>query len=990
MALLERLLGEQERRKRILEGEESLEKKLIFERPEYLFRALEEGREFRLSFEKDEVVIHSFGAMETLLVDARKTEASHLVSAPIAIGFLWVEAGEAQGYLIHYPVRLWRGKDGFVHLRKREINPLMNRPLIRLAKKEGGPDLSNKRGYVDYRELKRDLQGEREKHPFELREDPAIIPSLLEEYDRWSTLSEEDEPVRRIEESEPKFFLGYRVNKDPIIPLRKIFERFENEGVVQVCCPVRKLRGILLNEFLKERMGKGETVLFGERDSVGLVRRRNEIQKMGYGSLLPIKFLGDPSYHLVNEAQRALKSPPPKLGEIASLYRDNWNRELVSFVQKQRGGNLQILKTGEDLLTGVNKFSYYHNLRTASIPLDVSRYTPLDHKKDKDFMTFFRRMIFVNRGQMRKNPLYSLRNFGSETQFQAMIAILHKAWDDVDKLQSALSEALGKEWGLGEIACLDDLVQSLEKMKFLLSYNGFPPSFFSLFEDPKAMPLAMTLSSLKERKDRLFEQICEYVSDLSRINEPLDSYLEQTKAKKFSERREGRKSLARALRDKRDLPDFITTLDSYRSVLSEYEEKTKEAEPLFGLLLYSEEGPKKALAALNFLTDYRKLAQRDPRVLRENNPFVARIFEDHPFREEERRSVKEVELCLEGVEEDFANLRDFFSNPFHEDTLPFSALKQSLKAKEGVSLAEYTQYTAFQKRLGEASPTLKEAFTVFDAVNEPLDNFENDYWYSLYKALAQERKPDASPIPAAMALCCYAPYIPEADGMAARNAWRERVIRAWSSPDGERAQQSYRYGGKIKPEAALRYYASLAKTISPLQIASPQSLSLAPVEFDCVVIEDPQALSSRDLALLLSRGRKALIVGREVDRRLTGYGEEEFSEASLLKDVYHYEDLSEDFVNLLAFGFEENRLELLTRDESNSPFPLSYKDGEGALHPVLPDCLIGAEENIPTRVVFNGLLLYLGRKPLTIVSSTMLTVDPKKAVKEALERAKVS
>lgn len=33
---------------------------------------------------------------------------------------------------------------------------------------------------------------------------------------------------------------------------------------------------------------------------------------------------------------------------------------------------------------------------------------------------------------------------------------------------------------------------------------------------------------------------------------------------------------------------------------------------------------------------------------------------------------------------------------------------------------------------------------MFDAVDEPLDNFENDYWYSIYKAIAIEKKRKAS------------------------------------------------------------------------------------------------------------------------------------------------------------------------------------------------------------------------------------------------------
>lgn len=87
--------------------------------------------------------------------------------------------------------------------------------------------------------------------------------------------------------------------------------------------------------------------------------------------------------------------------------------------------------------------------------------------------------------------------------------------------------------------------------------------------------------------------------------------------------------LAATLRDKRDLLDFIVTLDNYFTSQSEFEKKTQESEDLFGLVLYSDEGPKKALDALNFLDEYKRLISSDKRCDKNVNNFIQEIFNDY-------------------------------------------------------------------------------------------------------------------------------------------------------------------------------------------------------------------------------------------------------------------------------------------------------------------------------------------------------------------------
>lgn len=506
------------------------------------------------------------------------------------------------------------------------------------------------------------------------------------------------------------------------------------------------------------------------------------------------------------------------------------------------------------------------------------------------------------------------------------------------------------------------------------------------------MPIAMTLSNLKEKKDQYFEQICEYVSNLSKLDEPLRDYLILAKSHSFLKRKKGKRLLAATLRDKRDLLDFIVTLDNYFTSQCEFEKKTQESEDLFGLVLYSDEGPKKALDALNFLDEYKRLISSDKRCDKNINNFIQEIFNDYNFREEERDLVRDVELALAAVREDFVNLRDIFTQSFHEETLSFTNLKLELKKKEEVNYIEFEQYVELLTRIKNASSTIQSAITMFDAVDEPLDNFENDYWYSIYKAIAieKEEKGFYSPNKAAMALCCYEPYTINDDGIQVSTILKNRVLSYWTTNlNAQKAKDSYRYGGNLYPYRVLDNYEEFAKLVSPLQISTSNSLSLSKVVFDYIFIFDPKKYDTDELVLLLSRAKKAIILSDDEDSRFDGYGVQKLDVDSLYRGNFRFSNLSNEFIDELAYGFEENGLELLSKEESKSAMYLSYKDEDGQLHFVVPNCLISDNDTIATYVILNATLIYLGKQPMTIIPSMTLMVNPQKAVEIALDKSKI-
>lgn len=167
-----------------------------------------------------------------------------------------------------------------------------------------------------------------------------------------------------------------------------------------------------------------------------------------YSVVVPNYYFGDKKYNLINEAKRVITTDIKPMKDLPALYKKNWDRELNEFIRCYHNTNSSILKTGEDTLTGVNKFFEYHSKRSKSIPLDISNYNETDFENDQEFFKFFEKAIYVNKDRMRNNPLYSLKALGGEEVFSAMRESLNIAWNHIDKLQTQIEKANCKEWGL--------------------------------------------------------------------------------------------------------------------------------------------------------------------------------------------------------------------------------------------------------------------------------------------------------------------------------------------------------------------------------------------------------------------------------------------------------------------------------------------------------------------------------------------------------------
>lgn len=991
MTLLENYLAKQEERRQILIGNKDCDSfELLNSNPRNLFYLLLDGKVLNLTTSHDGFVVHSFDGVSALDLNASSDDIEKIKNN-ISLSFIYIKTNKVSGYLLSIALDFSGFNNGIYSYKESRFNPIINKPLIESIKKEYGVDLNNPYGYVDYDKLLKFYKS-KINDSIVIEDRCVVCQSVLLEYLKWSCLDKNNEPIRRMNDFHPNYGIGYKVDKCPLYPLKMIYEKLDNESVVFVKGNNKKLNDICFKYFLKEKLIKGNTILLAAKDEEEKNKITSLLRDTSYSVVVPNYYFGDKKYNLINEAKRVITTDIKPMKDLPALYKKNWDRELNEFIRCYHNTNSSILKTGEDTLTGVNKFSEYHSKRSKSIPLDISNYNETDFENDQEFFKFFEKAIYVNKDRMRNNPLYSLKALGGEEVFSAMRESLNIAWNHIDKLQTQIEKANCKEWGFGIINSIETLDSALKKIKIILEYNGFSDIFFDISNNPKAMPIALTLSNLKEKKDQYFEQICEYVSNLSKLDEPLKDYLTLAKSHSFLKRKKGKRLLAATLRDKRDLLDFIVTLDNYFTSQCEFEKKTQESEDLFGLVLYSDEGPKKALDALNFLDEYKRLISSDKRCDKNINNYIQEIFNDYNFREEERDLVRDVELALAAVREDFVNLRDIFTQSFHEETLSFTNLKLELKKKEEVNYIEFEQYVELLTRIKNASSTIQSAMTMFDAVDEPLDNFENDYWYSIYKAIAieKEEKGFYSPNKATMALCCYEPYTINDDGIQVSTILKNRVLSYWTTNlNAQKAKDSYRYGGNLYPYRVLDNYEEFAKLVSPLQISTSNSLSLSKVVFDYIFIFDPKKYDTDELVLLLSRAKKAIILSDDEDSRFDGYGVQKLDVDSLYRGNFRFSNLSNEFIDELAYGFEENGLELLSKEESKSAMYLSYKDEDGQLHFVVPNCLISDNDTIATYVILNATLIYLGKQPMTIIPSMTLMVNPQKAVEIALDKSKI-
>ena len=906
----------------------------------------------------------------------------------VAVSFFHLVGPQVDAYLFEALARVVECQ-GARYLIRGYDAPVVNRALQTWFRDHRGLELTVQRPFVNPVNIYQDACAALKGSAWEILDDAAYT---LPEQRMYLQLScpdlESSVPLARTGNPDSRLPSKLRVAQGDVYPFTRAYDNLINRSCCLATLGSSQLQKIFLSDFIHRYLTAGKTILIAAPTHNSIEELKGYIHELGYGDLLPEAFLGEREYHLDRAAMRLSASRGNELSaeDVERIAKSD--RATVTYL-KEAGTmwGLGSIETGEDSLTGLNKFSYYHSLRRTSFALDPSFYKPQDFADDKAFFAKIKDYPFVYLSSLRDNPLHSYRASGSSDQvYQALQATLRKTSEDLSNLLAQLEKS-------GVAACSETPIDTLEayaevraKIATVLRYDGFTMSFFDFAKDVSAVPLALRLNSAKQSTDQLFEEISEFVKDVNLLARlPLKASVEDLESESWIKRSKAKRLLLSALRERRDYDRFVQSLCEYIDATAELEQTMAEAEGEFGLLLYADNGPERILTSLEFVSDYERMVQQNPFLRRETNPFVARIFTDRDFREQEREILRDLDYAIDTLKADAANLADFFSDTIIGESISFAELKARLTRRMGVTLGQFRQHMAYLKLVEESSYTIKQGLEAYDSQRLSLVCFENDYWYSLYKslALAHYRGGVADPYPALAAIKEALPALARRRQRQTFQSVQERARKLWWSEQGQRARVTLRMAPHAKTYQILESYWDLAAGISPLQIASFETSPLVPqARYDVVLIIEPERFDDIRLAQAISKGARVLAVSTadEADSRLAGFPKVQIDLESLYLGPLDYSLLSDDFMNLFALGFDENGYELETAEESHSSMPFSYVGKDGVRRCVIPYSLIGQRQLNMTLIGANSVLLSLGLSPLTLFPCMPLVIDPKGVV----------
>ena len=898
------------------------------------------------------------------------------------------------GYLFELPLRIAE-ISGKKFLVKGSEAPVVNQALREAVLSKIEVDIFPIRPFINPFNVLADTKEALRVSNLKISDEAVFEPPLQHEYIRlYRKDFEKLEPLIRTQGENSSIPVRLKMVKANIFPFATAFQQLVNQRCSQAVAPYGRFRDMFVFELLNWALSEGQSVLIAAPDKESVSKIVSYIKNLGFEDVFPERFFGDAGFSLDREAKnisgREGHSPDSERMKRADRALKMMDDYLGSSTVQ---AGLGTIETGEDALTGLNKFSYYRSLRRTSFNLDTSFYSPEEFSKDKAFFNSVSKIPFVHLKSIRENPMHSYRASGSSLQvYQALMATLDKTLKDLNSLQKKLDESRISECTETPIESISDYAEIRATVSTILRYDGFTLQFFDFAKDEKAVPLALRLSSQKQSADQLFEELCEFVKDVNSLAKiPYSKYLEDLKSKSFRVRRRAKKQIESTLREKDDFEAFVQNLREYVEETATLEKTMAEAEEKFGLILYSENGPERILSSLEFVSDYENIVRKNPFLDRETNPFISRIFQDREFRENERDLLREVDYAVDTLESDASNIADFFSDPIVSDEIPFDEMERRLRFRSTTHPDEFRQYMVYLSDVDKASYTVKQGLEAYDSQSYTFQTFENDYWYSLYKSLAFNRYKGgvSDPYPALAAMKGSLSTLRESRNFETFRSVQSRARAAWwDSEDGKRCRVTLRMAPHAKSYQILDNYWDLASKVCPLQVSSLDTYPLtSKAKYDLVIILDPGRFGDLDLTWAVTRGDSAIAVTESEDSRLSGYPKAPIDLKTLYRGPLDYSLLSDDFMNLLAFGFDENGYELETAEESGSDMPFSYVGKDGVRRCVIPYSLIGPRQVRMTVVGADAALMALGLSPLTLFPSMPLVVDPAGVVSSVDENA---
>lgn len=883
-------------------------------------------------------------------------------------------------------------EDDEYYLEDYECNPAYNLPLLNEFYTKNHLYLYNRKSYFNLLNFYNDLK-EKEDTTFCLDDSLCFSTSIMYDWIR-NFGPKETEPLKQLENKETnKEYVNYVVNNNFIYPFNKVFEKIDNDNCVVVYNEYKDIRRLLFVELINKAFKEKKSILYAEPDIESSLHRREKIKNPIWNFMLPIHYFDSSNYNLQEEVKSMVLKEKPNLPSTF----DSSYYEIEKTLQRIYKANddeakTGLLKTGEDALIGLNKFSYYHDLRKYSIDLNLSNYSSKTYEEDKENINKISSNKYITSKKIQDLEMYSYKNYTPSKQvFNSMISTLKTMIEDIDTFLSQLDSCYVNEWKLGNIDSLEKYLQSRPIINSILQYNGFPIEMFDLAYDVTAMPIAMRLNDEKKELDNLFEELCENLLDVNSLSkEPIKQYYLNLKSKNLFKREKGKRKLKGLLIRKKSYVRFVETLGQYLSISDQYKKELEENEGKFKLSLYSKDGPETIVNALNFVHDFNELKKNIPSLDETKNSFVNRILTDHSFRLEMRDKFIDADILVEKLKEDFHNFHDFFSAYDNIEKVPFDELRLNLLRKKAVSYDDFSSYIEYLNIVKNASLPLQEMIKALTLNNNDLTNLNNDYYYSLYKGLAKNY------------------FVTDYVDVNELYYFSDKLVNEYlfilsnhmfnnlhnniknfflTSVRYDYVKKLYSSYSNIQSQALLDLCWDEAILTSPFQILSYKQLPLTnKTHFDYLILRESTRYDDDSLYCLLSKVDKVLVLNDNEDERLKNYESIRIDRTNIYESLLSYSSLSNDFLNLLAQGFDENGLELETQDENDSYMPLSFINKKGIRICVVPDALLVGRKNQVSLLGLNFILRKLNLLPVCIVPSMSLVVQPKDVVKQAIEK----
>lgn len=934
---------------------------------------------------------------EPVFIDYEKEQLQEFVfrQDSIAVQALLLKSNEGKEAFISEFICRLGSINGKACLIKTHEEPVCNAALVDVLNKKYAININNSRPFFNLINLYRDDNAKIGNIPSLSIERKARIsfPSMRRYLSRRMNHPEDSEPLYRASENKSRLKPKYNISDCPIYPFALAYETLDDQRCVYVKTENEIFKSSFLSNLITSYLRKGKSILIAAKDEKERDETIEYLNKRGAGGLLSNRIISDPLYDISKEAESICSGKgyvftPEESQILAEMERDV--SEYLKIAKAAEG--MGIIENGEEALTALNKLSYYRSLRKVSFSLNIEGYGPDDFKKDKLFFEFLKTIPSVTSCSLRKHPLHSYKAHGASKQvYQAFQEIFKKTKKDFEVFIEKLRLAQVDEWG-EDCGTFNQYQQARKLINSILRYDGFPLVYFKISENPQAMALALRLNADKEDTDRLFEELCEFVSDINTLSTvPLKKYLEDLSSNKRLVRFKAKSSIRKILRDKRDYQSFVSCLKEYMDSTSDLNEDLEQAEKVFGLNPYSENGPARILRTLEFVDEYRKIIKSHPELDREANIFIRRIFTDTQFREDLRDKMRDADLASDIVAADRKSIADFFSDNILGDDLPFDEIENRINLKLAVSFEDYQDYMSFLSRVAQSTKPIRQGLEYYDVQPFSLSRYENDYWYSLYKSLTNQRYENGLPDPykALRSLRKAVPYLEKSETVKAFNKMKERAQNIWwNSREAHLIRKTKRLSPHVLPSKLLSRYWETALAITPLQVLAPDDLPLVDNSvFDLVLIVYPETFSDRILSLFLSKGCNAAAVSHILDKRLSGWSVASCDLETLYRGPLVYESLSASFLDLFVYGFDENGFELQTKEESLSPMPLSYIGKDEKRRCAIPYALINGRQLETVVIGTNSLLMAMGLSPTVFFPSVALVINPKSQIEMTDKKA---